>query len=110
MEILTRVDYEIVEDSGVYLFGLYTRAIRQFNIDEKNNRHYVGPDKRRLFFEIDRVTTGVRWATKWFDASLGVGYALDSRYRAGWDMRDLDTVRDLSEELYMSFTLQGTFP
>ena len=38
------------------------------------------------------------------------GYTLDSRYRTGWDMKDLDTVRDLSEEIYMSVTLQGTFP
>ena len=109
-DVLTRVDFEIVEDSGVYLFGSYTRAVRQFNIDDHKNRNYFGPDNRRLFFEIDRVTTGVRWATKWFDASLGIGYTLDSRYRTGWDMRDLDTVRDLSEEIYASVTLQGTFP
>ena len=114
-DVLTRVDYEIIEDTGVYLFGSYTRAVRQFTIDDHKNRHYVNvdparPDNRRLFFEIDRVTTGVRWATKWFDASFGIGYTLDSRYRAGWDMRNLDTVRDLSEEIYASVVLQGTFP
>lgn len=67
-------------------------------------------DNRRLFYEIDRVTAGLRWATEWLDVSVGVGYALDHRYRAGWDIRDLETVRDLSEELYASFSIEGTFP
>ena len=106
-DVRLRLDFEIVEDSGVYLFALYTRAVRKFYFEELENRRR---DNRRLFYELDRATAGVRWKTPWFDASFGVGYTLDSRYRTGWDMRDLDTYRDLSEELYMSVTLQGTFP
>lgn len=102
VDLRVRADYEIIPEWGVYLFAQYSRAARQFYLEEEDNR--------RIFFEVDRFTTGVRWFTRWFDASLGIGYALDNRFRSGWDMRDLETVRDLSEEIYLSFTLQGTFP
>lgn len=108
-DVRARVDFEVVPDSGVHLFAFYSRAVRQFYIDEDNRSFASGIDNRRLFFEIDRIGVGVRWVT-FIDVGLAVGYTLDSRYRAGWDMRDLDTVRDLSEGLYFSFTLQGTVP
>ena len=58
------MDFEIVEDSGVYLFGAYNRAVRQFYIDDHKNRHYLGPDNRRLFCEIDRrLSATCKWSS-----------------------------------------------
>ncbi len=89
--------YEIFE--GVSLFGQYKRDFDGFRLDES--------DSRRLFYEFDRVNLGVRWITKWFDISLGGGYAVHQEFRTGFDIRDTSRVAKLSDEPFVFFTIQG---
>jgi hypothetical protein len=96
-EVRAVVDYDLV--AGFHLFGQYSRSIRSFTLEESNNR--------RLHYEVDRVASGVRWITDWIDVSMAIGYTLDHSYRVGWDLREEDTFADLSNEIYVSFTLQG---
>ena len=83
------------------LFGEYKRTIDGFVV------HYR--DDRRLFYELNRIAAGVRWQSRWIDASVGVGYAFGQEFSLGWDLRDTDTVDDLSDEPFLFFKLQGTF-
>ena len=85
---------------GVAIFAEYERDLDGFHIDEQENR--------RIFHEIDRVTVGLRWITRFFDASFGVGHTLDHSYRVGFDLRDANTRADLTDEFYLTFVLQGT--
>lgn len=66
-------------------------------------------DNRRLFYELRQVRAGVRWATKLLDATAGVGYAFDQSFTTGFDLRDDDTLFELSDEPFLFLTIQGTF-
>lgn len=85
---------------GLSLFAEYERDLDGFYIDQMDNR--------RVFLGIDRVTMGLRWITRFFDASIGVGHTLDHSYRVGLDIRDANTRADLTDEFYLTFVLQGT--
>ena len=97
------VDVSLVADyaigKGFHVFASYARSLDGFVLD--------GRDHRRIFHEVDRVTAGLRWASHWFDASVGVGYALAQRFRTGFDMRSLETTADLSEEVFLAIMVQG---
>ena len=99
-------EYEVID--GVRLFALESRKLEGFYQDVDNRRSLSTGEDRRLFHELDRVGTGIRWITKWLDASLGVGYAFNHRFRDGYDLRDLNTYRDLGTERFVSLRVQGT--
>ena len=100
-------EYELLE--GVRIGALYARTLEPFYQDELNQRRLGQGGNRRLFHEMDRVGGGLRWITKWFDATLGAGYAFNHRFMTGYDLRDLDTYRELDGDWYISLRLQGTF-
>ena len=94
-----RAEFVLIEN--VRLFIQYSR-----NTDAT---HLNGTEHERLFYHLERALTGVRWITKWFDASLGVGYMLDHGFRSGFDIRATDKVANVSEEPFVSLIVQGTF-
>lgn len=84
------------------LFADYRRTIDGF--------HREDSDTQRIFYEYDRVEVGVRWIKEpMIDVSLGVGYAFGQEFSRGWDIRDLDTVAEPSDEMLVSLTLRGAF-
>ena len=48
-------------------------------------------------------------ADRAIDARAGVGYAFDQEFSTGFDIRDTDTVAELSDEAFFFFTVQGRF-
>ncbi len=93
------VTYHFTEDLSVY--AEYKSSTDAFYVHNRDNR--------RLFYEMDRVATGVRWLSKWVDLTVAVGYAFEQEFNLGWDLRDTDSVADLSDEIFLSFKIQGTF-
>lgn len=85
----------------VLLFTQLTHSTDSFAIEDMNNR--------RLFYQLDRVSTGVRLITSWIDASLGVGYAFHQEYSSGFDIRRTKDVATVTDELFFSVKVQGTF-
>jgi len=74
-------------------FGGYSSQTRAFATEDD--------DSDRLFFSNRTVEAGVRWNPA-PNAQLraAVGFAFDQELEIGWDVRDLDTVRDFSDEPY----------
>lgn len=96
-----RVSLHLSED--VSLFAEYDRKFDGFH------RHNLSGD-RRLFYEMNAVGAGVRFKLgNLADVSVGGGYAFDQSMKTGWDVRDLDTVAEPSDEPYLFLTVRGTF-
>ncbi len=89
------VGVEIVE--SVTLFAGFHNAYRAFHVD--------GDDKnRRLFFEQKTVEVGVRWSPcETCEIFLVGGFAFDQEFTRGWDARDTDDIRELSDEAFIRF-------
>ncbi len=87
-------------DDRLTLFGRFDNSVRSFHID-------TDAGNRRLFFKQNRVEGGLAWAGVQGDSFPGiefqvaVGYAFDQEFSRGWDTRDDDTVRDISDEPYV---------
>ena len=94
-----KVQWEFAE--GLSLFTEYKSTNDAFYV------HHT--DNRRLFYELDRVAGGIRWVTKWVDLSLAVGYAFDQEFSLGWDVRDTNKITELSDEVFLSIKIAGTF-
>lgn len=106
-------EYELFAGSaflrGVRLFALYSRAVEGYFMAEPNRRRLDLGRERRFFHELDRVGAGVRLITTILDISLGVGYSFNHRFKTGWDLRELETYRELEDEWIVSLRMQGTF-
>ncbi len=95
-------------DERITLFGRYDNRVRSFHLDSDVN-------DRRLFFKQTRVEGGVVWTGTQGDSfpgteiRLAVGYAFDQEFSRGWDTRDDDTVRDISDEPYVRAALTMRF-
>ncbi len=87
-------------DNRLTLFALFDNSVRSFHLDSDDS-------DRRLFFKQNRVEAGVVWRGREGDGFPGVevraavGYAFDQEFSRGWDTRDDDTVRDISDEPYV---------
>jgi len=83
-------------DDSITLFGRFDGRTRAYTLDSS-------PDNRRLFFQQRRVEAGLTWrdgGADTIEVTLAGGYAFDQEFTRGWDTRDDDTVRDLSDEPY----------
>jgi hypothetical protein len=100
------VEHEL--DDRLTLFGLFENSVRSFHLDSD-----VGD--RRLFFKQNRVEGGLVWTGAQGDSFPGVevrfavGYAFDQEFSRGWDTRDDDTVRDISDEPYVRVGITSRF-
>lgn len=93
------MSFQLIENLS--LFARYADTTDAFAINGKNNK--------RIYHELERVSGGIRWVTRLFDASLGVGYAFKREFDQGFDLRETDNVAVLSEEAFMSLKIVGTF-
>lgn len=73
--------------------------------------HVTGtPDHQRLFFRQRTAEAGLRWnPLEWLGVEVAGGYAFDQEFTSGWDVRDDDSVRDLSDEPYLRAALHLEF-
>jgi len=85
----------------ICLFTEVASATDGFYIEDAGNR--------RLFYRLNRATTGVRWITKWADLRLGAGYAFNQQFTRGFDLCDTRNVARLSDEPFISLRVHGTF-
>lgn len=92
------IEYEL--DDRLTIFALFANSVRSFHLDSDDS-------DRRLFFKQSRVEGGIAWRGAQGDSFPGVevraavGYAFDQEFSRGWDTRDDDTVRDISDEPYV---------
>ena len=77
------------------LFGRVETRYNGFHLPELEETN------DRLFFEQRRVEGGVVWTpAKFVSLSAAGGLAFGSEFSVGWDMRDIDNVLEVSNELY----------
>jgi len=87
--------YEVVEQVTIY--GAFRSDIRAFHIDGDD-------DNRRVFFEQSLAEVGVRWKPcPTCEIFLAGGFAFDQEFTRGWDTRDTDDVREISDEPFVRF-------
>lgn len=76
------------------VFGQYTDQLSPFHIDKENKL-------RRLFYRTHEVEVGIRWnPTKLIRLSVGGGWAFGREFSRGFDSRNLDPVRHLSDSAF----------
>lgn len=95
-------------DDRLTLFTLFDNSVQSFHLDSDDS-------DRRLFFKQNRVEGGLKWRGVQGDSFPGVevrvavGYAFDQEFTRGWDTRDDDTVRDITDEPYVRFGVSMGF-
>lgn len=99
------IDYEFIDTLHVY--GEYDTRFEAFHLDGDD-------DHRRLFYSQRRLEVGLLWELEELTgiaASLRVagGYAFDREFERGWDVRDADNVRDVSDEPYARVGVELSF-
>lgn len=99
--INVNIDYEFTE--GWHVFGNYGNRVDAFHLDGDD-------DNRRVFFTQEDAEIGGRWeATTFAELILAGGYAFDREFTRGFDLRELDKIRDISEEWYVRAAVQLRF-
>ncbi|HEX7008778.1 MAG TPA: DUF6268 family outer membrane beta-barrel protein, partial [Phycisphaeraceae bacterium] len=94
------VEYEL--SRSWRLFAQFDNRLDAFVVD--------GQEDRRLFFSQRRLEAGVRYQPHpQCDLVLAGGYAFDQSFERGWDIRDLDTVRDVDDSPYLRGGLELRF-
>ena len=84
---------EVVD--GVTLFGAFRNEFHAFHVADDD-------ENRRVFFEQKLIEAGIRWQpSPSCEIFLVGGFAFDQEFTRGWDVRDTDNVRDLSDEPFI---------
>lgn len=92
------IEYEIAEPWSIY--ASFENSLNAYKVDSDST-------DRRLMFAQRRIEGGVVWRGREGDSFPGVevrvacGYAFDQEFTRGFDVRDDDTVRDISDEPYV---------
>lgn len=92
------IEHEL--DDQLTLFARFDNTVRSFHLDSDDG-------DRRLFFKQSRVEGGIVWRGTQGDSFPGVevraavGYAFSQEFSRGWDTRDDDTIRDITDEPYV---------
>lgn len=99
------IDYEFIDT--LHIYGEYDTRFEAFHLDGDD-------ENRRLFYRHKRLEVGLRWELEeltGIDAELRVagGYAFDREFERGWDVRDTDNIRDLSDEPYLRMGVDLSF-
>jgi len=96
-----RASYEIVKNWKAY--AALENVDESFHLDD-------APEDRQLFFKQRRVEAGVQFQpTESIQFQLGVGYAFSQEFTTGWDVRDDDLVRKVSDEPYVRLAAEIRF-
>lgn len=95
------VEFKIDDQWSAY--GSYTSTTRGFHLNGDD-------DNRRLFFEQDRLETGLRYApAEGWEWVIAGGWAFDQSFSRGFDVRDDETVRELDDAAFIRFGLNVSF-
>ncbi len=79
----------------VTLFAAFRNEFRAFHVGGDD-------DHRRVFFEQKLIEAGVRWRMcPSCEIFLVGGFAFDQEFTRGWDVRDTDDIREVSDEPYI---------
>lgn len=106
-------DYLLLRDADVdvgYEFIKHWTAFGAFQ--SRGDAFYISelPGHRRLLFGQRRVLAGIRWQpTRYLNLSIGGGYAFDTTFRAGFDLRDYTRYLYASNEPFISAEMQLKF-
>ncbi len=101
------IEYEVTQPWSVY--ASYDSSLNAYKLDSDPNNN------RRLMFAQQRIEAGVVWRGREGDSFPGVelrvagGYAFDQAFTRGFDVRDTDTVRDISDEPYVRVAIISRF-
>ena len=81
----------------VTIYGSFHSETRAF--------HIVGDDDhKRIFFQQRVAEIGVRWRPcPTCERFVAGGYAFSQEFSRGWDTRDTDEVREISDEPFVRF-------
>ncbi|MEM8873316.1 MAG: hypothetical protein AAGD32_03560 [Planctomycetota bacterium] len=101
-----RIDYGFREGFGI--FGEIAGQSEAFAVDDLPN----GND--RILFQQSRLEMGLRYRvqeTKDYRANaiLAIGYAFDTEFNVGFDVRDEDSLTDISDEAYVRAAVELRF-
>ena len=100
------IEHEVADQWLV--FASLDSSLNAYKLDSDSN-------DRRLMFAQRRVEAGIVWRGRQGDSFPGVefkiagGYAFDQEFTRGFDVRDDDTVRDISDEPYVRFGVTARF-
>ncbi len=92
------IEYQLADPWSIY--GSFESSLDAYKVDSDSSN-------RRLMFAQRRIEGGVVWRGRQGDSFPGVevrvacGYAFDQEFTRGFDVRDEDTVRDISDEPYV---------
>ncbi len=100
------IEYELAEPWWVY--ASFENSLNAYKVDSDRSN-------RRLLFAQQRIEGGVVWRGREGDSFPGVevrvacGYAFNQEFTRGFDVRDTDTVRDISDEPYVRVAVTSRF-
>ncbi len=100
------IEYQLAEPWSLY--GSFESSLNAYKVDSDSSN-------RRLMFAQRRIEGGVVWRGRQGDSFPGievraaVGYAFDQEFTRGFDVRDEDTVRDISDEPYIRCAVSAGF-
>lgn len=101
VSVTATVSYEMLDELTV--FGKLLNRYKAFHIDG-DDRH------RRVFFQQRRVEGGIRWKPcAQGELEFAAGYAFAQELERGWDVRDTDGIREISDEPYVRLGLRFDF-
>jgi len=100
INLFANVSYALTKELSI--FGEYSRTLDGFFRNQQGDT--------RLFYDLARVSTGVRWIkAPLIDIRGGIGYAFNQEFSTGFDVRNTHTLAKPSDEVLFFFTVQGAF-
>ena len=118
-QVILRASYSVPYSLDLTAEYALSRSLRVFaSFDSKFDAFHVDdPDivedeDDRLFFSQRRVEAGVKLVPQDPDTSqlvAAVGYAFDQSFETGWDVRDLETLREPGAAVYVRVGLDLRF-
>jgi hypothetical protein len=93
-----KVEYELIDDE-VGIFGRINSDVSAFDLADDDSDD-------RLMFSQRRIEAGVSWQLlrRALRLEIAGGYEFDQEFEFGWDLRDTDTVTEISDEPYVRLT------
>lgn len=93
-----KIEYELIDDE-LGIFGRINTKLAAYEIVDDGSND-------RLLFSQRRAEMGVSWQTlrRALRLEIAGGYAFDQEFETGWDLRDTDTVAEISDEPYVRLT------
>jgi len=102
--VMWRAKWSMLYNFNITASYFLTREMELYAGYYSNNRAITqsgGRENRRLFFEMERVESGLSWKlSEHAKIVLAGGYAMDQEFNTGWDSRDVDRVTAIEDTSY----------